>query len=298
MIADPGTNGNPGPVPTEPGVYVGLSFEDYLDIPAVNNSMLGDMDRSPAYMQMRRSEPFEPSDAMLMGTALHMLLLDGATKFTEAFAIAPLPEAIAPKNKRPKQTKAYRDAVARLAAQGRTVIDRDQYDAVVAMRDSLLDHPEIPEMIQSAQGHEVTVVWEQPVDRDRSVLAKCRFDQYGRGWVADYKTTGIAMDEFPRHAANMGYHRQAGWYSLGYRAAFGVPLDSYIMPVVSNKPPHEREVFAMDPEDIERGQKEAILLAGDVLICDEAGEYPLGRNDITTLSLPRWKRRQIDDRTG
>lgn len=72
-----------------PEIIEGLSFADYQAIDAINMSLLKELDDSPGRLDWRRRNPWPPTDAAILGNAIHALVLE-PDEFRHRYITAPL----------------------------------------------------------------------------------------------------------------------------------------------------------------------------------------------------------------
>ena len=231
----------------QPGIYPDLPWSDYYALEALNASTLSRVLRSPGYARLYQLNLIEqkPNRSMMLGTALHALMLEPET-FELTYAVAEL-------DLRRKKDRAAKD---NFDALGFQVLKPDEFSQVQGMAKSLLNNPTAKEYFDTATATEESAIWQ----RD-GVLCKARKDLcgvtvHGDPWIADVKTTRD-LHMFERDAERHGYLRQAAWYVDG-DAALGRPkVEQFAFLTVTNSPPYESQVFELCESDLEIGRQHA-----------------------------------------
>jgi len=168
----------------EPGVYPGLSFEDYCNIDAVNSSSLKLIRKSPAHFRgayLKKYSP--PTDAQMLGTQIHSAVLE-PKKFNEEFAIQP--EYI-----KTRRGQAWEELVEEMGGAEFVIRTRD-LETIESVKNAVHLNDPINQIIEEAnkgEGEvELSIVWR---DEGTGVLCKARIDlvHFAKGIILDLKTT-------------------------------------------------------------------------------------------------------------
>lgn len=280
------------PAAAEPGVYTGMSFEDYIAIPAANATTLGWMERSPAYAHWKKQHEPTYTDATMLGSAAHCAALEPG-RFSELYALEPDPAEVAPDAKSPRATKAYKDAVAALEATGRAVLKDTAYRAATMIASKVRGHRRIRKLLDTSEAFEEVLVWEES-----GHLCKARLDSRGPGFIFDLKTTRDHVGFSPWIVTKYGLYRQAAWYRRGAKS-LGLPcLDHYFLGVVANTPPHETSLYRMDDLAISAGDAEVSVLFQEWCKCTDADEWPGDHYELKTAEITDTKFREIFPEEG
>ncbi len=256
-----------------PGIYPGMPFDEYLAIPAASASALKTVAVCPAKLGVER----EQTAAMRMGSLTHCAILEPDA----------LERRYAPTDLDRRGTKAW-DAEA-LAAGGRELVKRADFDEALAMRDAVHAHATARELLADAIT-ERTLTWTDP---ETGVPCKARLDIYSV-CPADLKTTADASPHgWGMAAISSGYYLQAAHYLEGCRAC-GLNADGMPFIVVEKEFPHVVEVYELDPRllDITARRRIDYLRAWREALAVRAHGLPLpgytGGNGIHQLTAPMW----------
>lgn len=261
------------------GAIPGMSFKDYLAEPAMSNSGLKRLRKSPAHYVAGDDPEAEPKDSLRRGSLLHTLVLEPET-VTQRYRVKPDGMSFATKD-----GKAWRDAT----PTGVEIVSDAELRAAKRQAKHLIDLPEVAALLGSGQA-EVSFFW-----TDRATMVPCK----GRAdWVfrtdagvvlLDLKTTEAAdPDSFAKSCARYGYHMQAAWYSQGWEAATGESVLGFVFGAVESAWPHIAAPYMIDDAGHEKGRAECRRLLDLYAQCLESGRWPGYVETIEPINLPAW----------
>jgi len=271
-------------LPIEPGIYLDVpeavyhhndTEEDFLSSSKVKKIM-----KCPAICRNYLDTENNPSDAMLMGTAVHAKVLQ-PTRFDELVAVAPFDAT--PRKKADKED--YEDFLA--LNQGKAILrpwtathDLDSLDAMV---ENVNADPDAVRLL--AGDKEVTVVWVE-----NGVLCKARIDSLLVDNIVDLKTTrDAAPGVFRRQAHMLGYHIQGAFYRRGLRAVMGDEAPKrFSFVCVENSPPHLVQCFEIHDEELARADAIIDQAFERWAVCKETGEWPGYGGGVHLLQFTDW----------
>jgi len=211
----------------QPGIYFDVPFEDYVKIPAINNSTLKVLrEHTPMHARYYQQHGFD-TKALDFGRLTHVMLLE-PDKFDAAYAVGP--------NVRGNTNK-WKDFASKAREQNKEPIKRAEYDEAMAFKRAVLNQP-VARFVSRGRA-EVTLVWldDEPMDIDvytptgeqitmrhyepTGLLQKARVDyaHEAEAILCDVKGVVDASPNergFPRAAANFAYHQQAAMSSHGW----------------------------------------------------------------------------------
>lgn len=293
----PNTLGLSAPIPkiARPGVYdmaLELYHSDCCDGPSVSSSGLRKVeDQSLAhfwadsYLNPER-EPFEPTASMILGQAAHHLLL-GESNFAVKFIVRP-------KEFKDWRTDAAKSWKAEQEAAGKTVLVPDQVEVIKRMAASLHKHPLVRDGLLSG-AVEQSMIWK---DAETGLWLKSRPDvrPAPNAIICDMKTTADASPgECERTMANYGYEMQLALAAIGMRELFGVRETECVFVFVETKAPFAVSVRPVDPNAVAYGLMRVRRAVRKLAKAFDTGDFPAYENDLTTLSLPAWRTKQLED---
>ena len=278
----------------KPGIYRELTRDEYERIDAVNQSRLKAFARSAAHGRHAMLNPKLPTDAMSVGTALHMAVLE-PERFKAEYVVAP---------KCDRRTNAGKAEWASFQAANaaRSLLNPDEMESCIAMSAALHVHPLAGPLLRAPGVSEVAAVWK---DSETGLLCKGRLDKLtrfvGQNLIIDVKSTRNAQppeqDEhsclFGADALKLGYLFQAAFYLDGLAALQPAERGYWIL-AVENEAPHAVAVYELPDEAIEYGRTEyrrALKRYADAKRTDCYPGYHEGKH---ILNLPRWARQTME----
>jgi hypothetical protein len=232
---------------TAPGLYPGISRSAYEAIPAINVSSLEGFERSAAHARERMLHPPEPTEAMSLGTAFHMSVLE-PDRFAKEYACAP---------KCDRRTKVGKEMWAQFEAdnEGKELLAEDDFTTVTHMSASAWAHPIAKQMLGGVGHNEVAVVWK---DEETGLLAKGLIDRISPfdGWtfIQDVKSTlDASRRAFTRQVRNLNYAAKAAFYVDGCNTV--APRDRrFALIAVEKLPPYEVAIYEIGSEALAAGR--------------------------------------------
>lgn len=202
------------PIPGRFG-YRRVSADDYHAFPAVNNSLL--KCRTAAEMYAQLTSEHKDTDALTMGTLVHMVTLEPETSWTERFALAEIP--CNPTTGRPygKDTKKGKTAwdEAQSMHPGKIIVTEETLKDYLAecrqLQNALQCNPDAMSELADADCEVTGIMWHPRFQ----CWVKWRVDVLPRHcrYMADVKTSSRHAADFQKDAWQFGYHLQAAWYS-------------------------------------------------------------------------------------
>jgi ATP-dependent exoDNAse (exonuclease V) beta subunit len=272
----------------EPGLYPGMSREQYDEVEALNQSTIKvAYERSLYHARMKQLEVKTPSDALIEGNALHTLILEPEL-FDKRYGPMPVTEKNAKHSIRTKAGltawEQYEDTHA-----GKHPIKATRIEELRAIRDQVLTHPLTSELIANAIHKETSFFWEHP---DYGFLCKGQFDlltEYnGWTWIIDLKSAADASKEgFRRAVASYGYMVQDAFYTDGLNEI--APADRRFGFVAFEKEfPYAIQIHELDPELRFEGRFRIDTVCKQWAEAQETGIYPGYPPGINVLTGPRW----------
>ena len=272
------------------GVYE-ISADVYHRDPVQGGSLTSSgarrlLDMPPARWRVEQASPPAPTPAMILGTAVHSLVLGAG------------PEVVAV-DADDWRGKAAREARAEAEAAGHVPLLREDYARAEAMAEAVLSHPVAGALFDPARGRpEQTLVWQ---DEELKVWRRAMVDHLPhvdgrRPILVDLKTTTDAgPPALGRTVAQYGYHQQAAWYLDGYRALHPGSDPAFLFTFVEKEPPHLVSVIELDQHALIVGaelNRRALQIYAE---CKATGTWPGHSPEIELVGLPAWAARQLEE---
>jgi hypothetical protein len=263
--------------------------QQYEAIEALSFTGLKELLKSPAHYQQWKATPSEETKALLIGKAVHLAVLKNAD-FLSSYAMAPECD---------RRTKEGKIQFAEFSAQhaDKTLLDVDEMQQVVAMREAIATHPLASQLLADGLA-ETTWRKEQP---NALGALQCRTDWFsslgcelsdGKPYALDIKTVesldSDAFRNFERAAFNYGYHRQAGFYLPLINEIFQWSVSKMYYVAVEKSEPYGCAVYTLSDDAIAKGQDENIADLVRLKRSLETNEWPNIEPVLHELKLPAW----------
>ncbi len=278
----------------DPSIYYAVPFEEYASWPAVNNSSLGPLLKSPAHYKYAMTHPTnEEKPAWTLGSFLHAGVLNPAATKAGFYVLPDFENDTAnvtvkrEKPKNPKATAYYKKTVAeyRSTRTALSEVTEAQLDQTVGMAKTLYDSEKAQALLKGALT-EVSIVWDDP---DTGIRCKARLDAWHRsiGTIPELKTCRDPQDFVRLGLINLHYYRQSAFYRDGLRVLTGQPCGVTII-VVDPMPLHYALIAPVDKDTLAAGREEYRCMLQTIAACRKSGKWP-GPPDPESWSLPEWK---------
>lgn len=251
------------------------SEEAYRASGAWGSTLISTFRRSPRLAHLIRTGAWkpEPTTSMVFGTRFHHLM-DPNGHFTERHRVGPDVD---------KRSKAWKDAEAAAAKDGVELVGTEDWQALHAMRESVLANPVAASLIEAAE-HEVGVRMDAPMG---PFQLQCRVDALRR-WThcVDLKTTSD-LDDAIRSVLTYGYHRQAALYRWLVAHACGELLPFSFIFVEKAAPLYRCRVLELTDDFLALGWsevEETLQEVADRSLKDDWRDH----DHVTVVAPPAW----------
>ena len=242
------------------------------------------LDKTPAHLAYRKSNPSIPTDAMNIGSLFHTVVLE-PEKMYSRFVV--LPEGV---DFRSKEGKLIRDAA---VFEGKILVRHSDLEAVQRMSNSVKGHPAANALLN----RQVGTSYEQPVyyvDPDTGLLGKFKPDVLVVNdrlkLIVDLKTCEDASAQgFARTIANFLYDLQAAKYLHGANCAFGDGFQRFVFIAVEKSAPHAVACYVATHEMVQAGREQLTHAMSIYQGCYETGNWPGYSDKIEEIELPPWR---------
>jgi hypothetical protein len=241
--------------------------------------------RTPAHLRYALDHPdADDTDALILGRAVHCLILDGESCYDHRFAVGPCDH---------RGRKDWKDWRADVPSDMDALRPMDDAQAR-AMAESIMHHPAARDLLEAADLREVSMLWEQD-----GVPCKARPDALAPsiGAVVDVKTTiDAGPNAFMRAIWNFGYHRQGAHYMPGVRTLRpDAEWQYYAIIALEKEPPYLPAVYELRDDAIAGGETQLAPLRQRWAECMRTGHWPGYPSGSTQISLPPWGWTAIDE---
>lgn len=276
--------------PLVPGLYPNLSMERYHgDRGSLSSSGARKLlnPSCPALFRYEQDHPQPPKKTFDIGNAAHKEVLGEGPELVLIDAEL-------------WNTKAIKQDVADVRAEGGVPLKRGEYDAVLGMADAIRRHPVASALFNPEFGRpEQSVFW---TDGPSGITRRARFDwlpapRDGRLIIPDYKTCRSAEPSaLARAVDEFGYHQQADWYRAGARAVdLGGEDTAFVFVCQEKTAPYLITVFEPDMAALRIGAAKNRRAIETYARCMESGYWPGYSDAIEYLSLPVWAERRDEE---
>jgi hypothetical protein len=279
-------------IPSEPGIYPGLDFDQYALVPAINFSILSRFRDTPAHVRQKLDHQDAPTPAQHMGTLVHMAVLEPARFAAE---VIQRPEGI---DRRTKAGKAAWEDFESQAA-GREIASPEEWDTCHGILRSINQHASCREVLRGRGANELTIVWK---DEEFDVLCKSRIDRLGElggySCIVDVKTSAqtASLRNWQRSVAEYAYAEQAAMYVDGLRTLR--PLadgERKFLWLVCEKPaPWCVRLFEAEYDALQFGHQLYRDHLRQYAECCSSGSWPGYPEGVETAGLPAWLQKTFD----
>lgn len=275
---------------TEPGLYGDIPEDEYHRDPVMGGSLSVSSSKwllppfPPAKFRYAQDHPHVPTKAMDLGTTVHALVLGKGADIA----------VLDYDDWRTKDAKQARDAA---AADGMIPMLAKDWQEASAIARAVLDHPTAGALLSGTDA-EVSMFWH---DEETDIWLRGRMDAMTLGYqmptIVDFKTTKDASkDGFGKSVADYGYARQDPHYRDGLAACLGCKPDDidFVFAVVETEPPYLVATYRIDAAAVDVGREQNRIAREIYAACTESGIWPGYSEEIEDLSLPYWRRRNME----
>ena len=261
-----------------------ISIKSYHERPEISKSDLDLLAKSPLHYKMKNELKKPPSEALILGSCVHKLVLE-REDFSKEFCLEPKVD------KRTKEGKAtYKNFLEKLG--DRMPISWDSAKTAIKMAAKVVSKKATTELLKDGLAEQ------SYFSQIEGVAVKCRPDFYNENLntIIDLKTTSDASPTgFAKTIGSLNYHVQAAFYSDILRS-LGKKVDNFVFIAVETEYPYFMGFYDLDYIAMEKGREVYLKLLDLYKFCSERDEWPEYVNRkgdkievVQTLSLPTWK---------
>jgi len=250
-----------------------MTREEYDRVQRVNWSTLKELGRSPVHYRHRLLTPRTDTDAMKLGRAVHVAVLEPEHFFSQYVL---WDEGI----RRGKVWDAFKKKYA-----GSEILKRDEYDLCLAIQAAVRSHPDAAPLLHHGEP-ESTMLW---TDAATGLECKGRVDYGQPATITDLKTTRDAsQDGFGREAWRLDYQAQLAMYQDGWAESHAGVRPDVMIVAVENYAPHVVQVYRVADAVLEAGREHYRGLLETLKECRTSGQWPGYATGVMDLMPPRW----------
>ena len=251
-------------------------MSDYYSDPAISHSMLKNMAKSPAHFKAAIEAPNVSTDAMLLGSLVHAMVLEPHTVEHDYIKVGKID----------RRTKEGKETWAALQESDKRVVKEDVWQTAENMAESVLSCSAAKGMILEATAMnsvEVEFFWK---DSRFEVDRKSKVDGITEQSIIDLKTTTDATRGFDRSITKYWYHTQAAYYRDAL-ASRGLHKDNFTIIAVEKTPPYAVAVVRMDHDVMDWGKSIIDKWLDELRWCKSSQNYP-AFTGVRYFNKPSW----------
>lgn len=277
--------------PPPPGIYPDIPMAEYHAWDAVSHSRLVPMLTSPQLCRAKMLQPEHETPAMILGRALHAMLLEPTT-WKKDFAIG---GPINPGTEKPYGRTSQKWAEWETGQDGKPVLTLDDVGEVQAWAMAVEHHEFASKLLGGKGRNELSLVW---VDEPTGLTCRARVDRlaYDPGGYPshiDIKTTiqQPAERNINRLVWDYGLDLQAAHYRAG-AAALRPGERKFWFIFICKKPPHEIACLEMSAAWEEIGARRWRHALDRYAECLATDQWPGAIPTYMVLEPPLWAVRE------
>ena len=257
---------------------------EYTELDGMNWSVLKHAISSPAKALDAMTRERASSDRLILGSAIHCLVLEGEQAFGNQYAVMP---------KIDRRTKAgkeeYENFVAR--SRGKDIVKEADMPTIRSVYDSVRAHPSRREVLGTGRP-EAALQWKEPNSglQCKALLDFVPLSSDPGNPIVDLKTTRDASPSgFCREIARYMYHGQAAFYSAGLSIVEGLPRRDVVLVAVEIEPPYCVGFYRLSQEAMDSGERLFETAIDRWLGASATDDFkPHYTDGIENLSIPSW----------
>lgn len=251
-----------------------MSVEEYRKYPALNFSLAKHLLDSPAHFKVAQDEEFEPTEAMMLGTITHALVLEGRDTLSD-YVLKPDGMSFATKD-----GKAWKEA------QTKPIIAEKKALKIPYAAKAISENSYAKKLLELCPNRETYFIVEY-----RGVKIKALIDCHGDGIISDFKTAADAGENafgnaiFDRH-----YDMQAVWYQTVIALVKGLesPPAWYWLACELSEP-FRNEIYLQSERNYANGLAKMDYCIDQYKKCIDANEWKLPANPPREIETKPWQ---------
>lgn len=266
----------------KPGVYEGLSNDEYHRSQGISSTGLKRILRSPAHY--KRPPEFNSTRAKEIGSAIHCAILE-PERFIIDYRIVDC-EA--------RTSSAYKAACKDHPKE--RVLTTAEHENIIGMQAGVVRNRKCRELIEADGKYELSVFAKDP---ETGVLVKVRYDKLidAIGMPVDVKKCQDASrEQFRRSIGNYHYQLSAAFYMDAWEWLHGEKLDVMRWIAVEEQSPHAAARYMPNDEALKVGRAQYRVALNIYAECLERDEWPeYDPDDEEEIDLPAWMLDKSDE---
>ena len=266
---------------------VEMTNDEYHSAPGISKSHLDLISGKSALHYWQRyinpdREPEDPTPAKLMGTAIHIAILEPDLLHEHVVKGLDIEKR---SNADKKTWEEFRKS-----HYGKVILSADDYEHVLKVRDAVHRHPVAAGLLRNGKAEQTVFA----TDKETGELIKCRIDYLpdNGSMILDVKSAEDASPiGFGKSAANYRYPVQTAWYQDVVRQAFGECPEHWAFLAFEKEPPYAVGIYFIEPDDVARAHIQARQDFLRIIDHRRNNYWPDYGAEPRALELPYWAKR-------
>ena len=257
-----------------------ISNEEYHASEGLSRSGIVKLIESPWHYYKHYLAPdkpkFEETEAMKVGTAIHMAILEPDLFNTKYIKFE------GDGDRRSKEFKAF---AKEYEGQNLIILKKEEYQDIINARDAVYSDLTAMQLIQGGINERSFYYYDKELD----LLFKFRPDCLSKLAMCDIKKTANASKyKFEKDAITYGYNYEAAFYLRYYKLITGIDLQYFVFIAVENKYPYQVNCYMYEPEDLKFTNLIIDEAIHKYIECKQKNEWPklLEAQNIQTIKIP------------
>lgn len=253
----------------------------YRAHPALNYSSAKSLLKSPKHFQAALNRKFEPSREMIIGSAVHSIVLEGKQP---SYIVRPADIKFTT-----KEGKAWRDKHA-----GMEIVTQEDHDIVLKAAAAVQASLDAQYLLKLCPHREIGIVSNYTGVEIKGRLDAHGKDEAGKPIILDLKTTAsTAPEDFGREVFKFKYAAQCAWYQSLLALELGLDEPpAWFWMVVETQEPFDVVLYQPPEEALEIGCAQMKHCIDTYKTCLATGKWPGYAKGIIQLEVPAWERKR------
>jgi hypothetical protein len=258
-----------------------LDEDIYRSHSALNYSSAKSLLKSPKHFQASLKRKVEPSQEMLMGTAIHEAVLEGKSP---SYIVRP--EGMNGRTKEGKEWKAQNA--------GKIILSQEEDAGVRNAIKAVRENADVQYLLSLCKQREIGIVHNYNGVEIKGRLDAHGQDEAGKPIILDFKTTSDAEPEsWGKKAFGLRYPMQSAWYQSLLALELGLEDPAaYFWLVVETQEPFDVAIYQPPEEALEIGRAQMNHCIEAYKSCVASGKWPGYGKGIIQLEVPPWERKR------
>lgn len=254
-----------------------ISADEYhSDRTHLASSSLVMIAKSPKHFKYELdSPPAKPTPAQETGTLIHSLLLE---QDIDTYVPRPLKENGELVRSNTKEYAAFLEA-----NPGKSPIHPNEYNQLYTMLTAFAENKRAMQMLRGAAIEQSVFT----ADPETGLLVKGRPDIWGKGYLADLKSTSN-MERFENQIFGMLYDVRLMHYAKCIEFETGERIREFYFISYEQKAPFDSQIFQLSPGDVSMAEDKWRIFLNQVAVCTKENSWPGYSDMIRVARRPKY----------